>query len=174
MVYFLQCSITTALTESLTIDVFDSIIGFWMSYATIIKKIELKHMSDPSLEPSSPDDPADVGAWQNVLTLAITYTTSVILATAGFLFGQQHFRDQQKLRATIENYDIRTAQCSDVRDRDVLLGFINDIFYESARRNSLRTSAVPTPADARSEAGESPDGGSVAGEADADVGELKA
>ena len=42
-----------------------------------------------------------------------------------------HFRNQDKLRETIEHYDIRNSQCSAPADREILLNFVSELFYTS-------------------------------------------
>ena len=72
-----------------------------------------------------------IQAWQNYLSLSIYFVTSIILASVGFIFGQRHFQNHERLRKAIAEYDIRTSQCASESDRDLLLRFVNDIFYQS-------------------------------------------
>ena len=82
-----------------------------------------------------------IKAWQNYLSLSVVFVSSVILAAVGFVMGQRHFRNQDRLGKAIAVYDIRQAKCASENDRDLLLRFVNDIFRPSAQ-NSLTSGAM--------------------------------
>merc|ERR1712226_1542029 len=48
----------------------------------------------------------------------------------GYLLCQQHFLAMDRLRETIDTYDVRNAQLAVHADRDVLCSFIDEIFRE--------------------------------------------
>ena len=61
----------------------------------------------------------DVQSWQNYFGTSTVLIGSCALASAGFIFGQRHFRNDAKLRSMIESYDIRTAQSAKEDDKEV-------------------------------------------------------
>jgi hypothetical protein len=121
-VYFLQNAVTNALSTMITsLEMFESLPGFW--YEIFWDSMYVEDFR--------------IDQWQNVFTLSAYLACSTILATTGFIFGQLHFRSQDKLRQKIESYDIREARCAQESDRDILLRFVNEIFYEVGINNSF-------------------------------------
>ena len=68
---------------------------------------------------------------EHYVSISVVFISSVALASVGFILGQKHFRNQDRLREAIASYDIRQAQCSLPQDKEILLRFVNDIFYPS-------------------------------------------
>ena len=77
-----------------------------------------------------------------VIGVSMSFVGNVIVRSAGFLYGQQHFRDQFRLKETLQNYDVRNAKCSQPGDRLVLLRLINEIFREDHRPSGSVTAGT--------------------------------
>ena len=60
----------------------------------------------------------------NCKAMLLTYYTFwsfIVVDICFFILGQRYLRDQATLRRTIATYDVREAQLSDAKDRDMLL-----------------------------------------------------
>ena len=89
-----------------------------------------------------------VDAWQNYVAFSVWFTSSVILASVGFIFGQRHFRSDTRLRAIIANYDIRDAECARENDREMLLRFVDGLFSQQAASATSPSDSDPRDGEA--------------------------
>ena len=67
----------------------------------------------------------------NCKAMLLTYYTFwsfIVVDICFFILGQRYLRDQATLRRTIATYDVRKAQLSDAKDRDMLLKFVDELF----------------------------------------------
>ena len=86
--------------------------------------------------------------WQNYVAFSVWFTSSVILASVGFICGQRHFRSDTKLRSIIANYDIRDAHCTLEDDRQIMLRFVDDLFSEQATSETSPSDSEPRDGEA--------------------------